>query len=57
MENYKIFPILNKFDRIWSSNPSKTFCQIYTEITKEVKINDEEFSKLLTEYIENNKIK
>lgn len=57
LEEEKVFPILNKFDRIWMSDPKKTFCQLYVEITGGFEVDDKTFSKLLTDYIEKNNIK
>ena len=53
MKDERIFPIMNKFDRIWYTYPDKTFFDIYNEITKGEIIDDKEFTKRLTIYIEN----
>lgn len=55
MKDERIFPIMNKFDRIWYTYPDKTFCDIYNEITKGEIIDDKEFTKRLTIYIDNDK--
>jgi deoxyhypusine synthase len=52
MKEEKIFPIMNKFDKIWSDNVDKTFCEIYKEITNGEMLTDKEFSKRLTKYID-----
>ena len=31
-DNEKIFPILRKLDFLWSLNPSKNFCDIWSEL-------------------------
>jgi len=53
----RVFPILNKFDRIWTAKLDKPFCEIYQEITKGKKLSDLEFTKAMEEYIDNNGIK
>jgi hypothetical protein len=32
MEEEKIFPILRKFDYLWSKDPKKNFCDIIKEL-------------------------
>lgn len=32
MEEEKIFPILRKFDYIWSKNPKMNFCDVIKEL-------------------------
>lgn len=32
MKEEKIFPVLRKFDFIWSKNPNKNFCDIIKEL-------------------------
>ncbi len=53
----RIFPVLNKFDRIWSAKLDKTFCEIYNDITKGKNMTDLEFTKAMEDYIDGNKIK
>lgn len=53
----RIFPMLNKFDRIFSHHVNKTFCWIYNDITQGQQFTDLEFTKKMDEYIENNNIK
>lgn len=52
----RIFPILNKFDRIWENNLDKSFCELYTILTDNKTVTDLEFTKLMDKYIDNNKI-
>jgi hypothetical protein len=52
----RIFPILNKFDRIWEYHVDKSFCEIYLLITNNNNVTDLEFTKLMDKYIENTKI-
>lgn len=53
----RIFPILNKFDRIWSANLEKPFCEIYKDITKGKDLTDMEFTQLMEIYIDEKAIK
>ena len=53
----KVFPILNKLDRIWSSNIKLRFCDIYRVITEGKKLSDAKLSQKLTKYIDDNNIK
>ena len=53
----RIFPVLNKFDRIWSFFPNKTFCEIYMEVTGGFPVEDLAFTKMLDEYIDKYDIK
>ncbi len=53
----RIFPILNKFDRIFTHHATKTFCWIYNDITQGQQLTDLEFTKRMDEYIEKNNIK
>lgn len=53
----RIFPILNKFDRIYSYYKDKTFCEVYTLITQNKQLSDLEFTQEMDKYIEENKIK
>lgn len=55
----RIFPIINKFDRIWNHHSEKSFTEV-VEILADLwydkgvdkKPNDLEFTKLLDEYID-----
>ena len=53
----RIFPILNKFDRIYSHYKNKTFCETYRLITGDKQYSDIEFTQLMDKYIEENNIK
>lgn len=53
----RVFPILNKFDRIWSHKLDKTFCEVYKEVTQGKNMTDEEFTKAMEDYIDKNGIK
>lgn len=53
----RIFPILNKFDRCWSADKDKTFCELYKAITQNKELTDLEFTKALDAYIDNYGIK
>lgn len=56
----RMFPILNKLDRIWSANASYKFSDVLLDIlsTSDSKImSDQEFSQLMDIYIEKNNIK
>jgi hypothetical protein len=56
-ENHeRMFPILNKVDRIWMANPELQFCELVKLIVLDSK-NDLEFTKKLDEYIDENNIK
>lgn len=57
MDKEKVFPILRKFDIIWSNNPKLTFCELYKLVTENKKLTDAKLLKKLTEYITNNNIK
>lgn len=58
----RMFPILNKFDRIWEHNEDLTFCEVYQDIIKDFQISennlltDLQFTKLMDDYIEKNNI-
>lgn len=60
----RIFPIINKFDRIWNYHSEQSFVNVieilsnfwYNEIDKKAP-NDLEFTKLLDEYIQKYQIK
>lgn len=52
----RMFPILNKVDRIWMANPELQFCELVKLIVLDSK-NDLEFTKKLDEYIDENNIK
>lgn len=52
----RMFPILNKIDRIWMANPTLQFCELAKLIVLDSK-NDLEFTKKLDEYIDENNIK
>lgn len=53
----RIFPMLNKFDRIFTKMSDKTFCQVYNEITEGKDFSDLELTKRMDEYIERHGIK
>jgi len=60
----RIFPIINKFDRIWNHHNDKSFTEVveilaalWYEKGEERKPNDLEFTKLLDEYIDRYQIK
>ena len=52
----RMFPILNKIDKIWMANPTLQFCELVKLIVLDSK-NDLEFTKKLDEYIDENNIK
>ena len=52
----RIFPILNKIDRVWTSNPDLTFCEMI-ESLKMGNLDDLELTKKLDEHIDDNNIK
>lgn len=53
----RMFPILNKFQRIWEYDKDKTFCEIYNNITQGKKYTDLELTKEMDKYIDYNEIK
>lgn len=53
----RIFPILNKFDRIYTHYGDKTFCEVYQMITQNKQFTDLEFTQVMEQYIGENKIK
>lgn len=54
----RIFPILNKLDRIWYANHTMNFATLILDILGDNKITtDLEFTRLLDKYIENKNIK
>lgn len=52
----RIFPIINKIDRIWNTHSELQFCELVKLIVLDCK-NDLEFTKKLDEYIDENSIK
>ena len=52
----RMFPILNKIDRIWSANPEMQFCELVKLVVIDG-INDLEFTKKLDAYIDEHDIK
>lgn len=52
----RMFPILNKIDRIWMANPTLQFCELAKLIVLDSK-NDLEFTKKLDDYIDEYNIK
>lgn len=52
----RMFPILNKIDKIWMAHPTLQFCELVKLIVLDSK-NDLEFTKKLDEYIDENNIK
>ena len=52
----RMFPILNKIDRIWNHNSDLQFCELVKLIVSD-SYTDLEFTKKLDEYIDNNGIK
>jgi len=52
----RMFPILNKIDRIWCHNPELQFCELVKLIVLDSK-TDLDFTKKLDEYIDDNNIK
>lgn len=54
--NERMFPILNKIDRIWNHNSDLQFCELVKLIVSD-SYTDLEFTKKLDEYIDNNGIK
>lgn len=52
----RMFPILNKIDRIWMANPELQFCELVKLIVLDSK-DDLEFTKKLDDYIDEHKIK
>ncbi len=53
----RIFPILNKFDRIWSYYGNVPFCEVFKMVTEGKNLTDIEFTQLMEEYINKNNIK
>lgn len=56
----RMFPILNKIDRIWTADASRKFSDVLLDVlsTSDSKImTDKEFSMLLDKYIEDKNIK
>ena len=52
----RMFPILNKIDRIWMANLELQFCELVKLIVLDSK-DDLEFTKKLDDYIDEHKIK
>ena len=52
----RMFPILNKIDRIWMANLTLQFCELTKLIVLDSK-NDLEFTKKLDDYIDEYNIK
>lgn len=50
----RIFPILNKLDKLWNANPSLQFCELVKLLNTEQYKNDLEFTKRLDELIDGN---
>lgn len=57
IEEEKIFPILNKFDRVWQANLKMKFCELYKLIAEDKTLTDSQLSKRLSDYIDKNNIK
>lgn len=55
-DHERMFPILNKIDRIWMANPTLQFCELAKLIVLDSK-NDIEFTQKLDEYIDEHNIK
>ena len=55
-DHERMFPILNKVDRIWMANPTLQFCELVKLIVLDSK-NDIEFTQKLDEYIDEHNIK
>lgn len=55
-EHERMFPILNKIDKIWMANPELQFCELAKLIVLDSK-NDIEFTQKLDEYIDEHNIK
>jgi hypothetical protein len=53
----RIFPILNKYDRIWSYYGNKPFCEVFKLVTEGKDLTDIEFTQLMEEHINKNNIK
>ncbi len=53
----RIFPILNKFDRIYSYYGNKPFCEVFKMVTDNKSLTDAEFTQCMEEYINKNNIK
>lgn len=53
----RIFPILNKLDRFWTSNPELTFCEVVKTLGIDGNLDDLELTKKLDEHIDDNNIK
>jgi len=56
MNKERMFPILNKIDRIWSANSELQFCELVRLIVLDSR-TDLDFTKKLDEYIDENNIK
>ncbi len=55
-DHERMFPILNKIDRIWIANPTLQFCELAKLIVLDSK-NDIEFTQKLDDYIDEHNIK
>ena len=56
MNKERMFPILNKIDRIWTANSELQFCELVRLIVLDSR-TDLDFTKKLDEYIDENNIK
>lgn len=55
-DHERMFPILNKVDRIWMANPTLQFCELAKLIVLDSK-DDIEFTQKLDDYIDEHNIK
>jgi hypothetical protein len=53
----RIFPILNKVDRYWTTNSELTFCEVIKALGIEGNLDDLDLTKRLDEHIDDNNIK
>jgi len=53
----RIFPILNKIDRYWTSNPELTIYDVVKVLGLDEDLNDLEMTKKLDKHIDENNIK
>jgi transcription termination factor NusB len=53
----RVYPLLRKFDAIWTNRNNMTFCQLVKEVTENQELSDKELSEYMNKYIEEHKLK
>ena len=53
----RVYPLLRKFDVIWTNRNNMTFCQLVKEVTENQELSDKELSEYMNKYIEEHKLK